>query len=71
MNAATAFPELPFKAKCRTCRHLVERRDDGYTVIGCGSTAHPTRRRPLYCIDQRDQAGPCGPDARLWEAAAW
>ena len=53
------------RAKCMKCRH----RTGALPAMRCKATPDAAGARVLaYCIDARD-SGPCGPKAKLFEAA--
>ena len=61
------------REQCESCRHLNLREgQSGESVMRCYAalTFRRPSREPLgvYCIDSRDEDGPCGPEARLYEA---
>ena len=63
------------REKCESCRHLTRRlhaRDEvQHEAMRCrAALKSPRASRPslgIYCIDARDEDGPCGPEARLYE----
>ncbi len=60
------------RSSCESCRHLNLREGhEGEGIMRCTAVRVDQRAsRDLlgaYCIDVRDEAGPCGPLALMWE----
>ena len=58
--------------KCESCVHFnLQEGREGESIMRCRAALvfrHPLRpERGVYCIDVRDEDGPCGPDARMYE----
>lgn len=56
------------RGKCRTCAHLVPvDGHQGEEDMRCRQMRKYGPKGHAYCIDVRDETGPCGPEAKLWE----
>ena len=56
-----------WKAKCRSCKHLLARPNN---AMRCALVRTGNNSKWIYCIDHREPGAACAPGAALWEAGS-